>query len=295
MSHVAPEITVVVCTYNRAAVLGECLDSLLAQELAGERYEVVVVDDGSEDDTRRVAETRTGGRTAVRVVRQDNAGLNAARNRGVAAARSAWVSFLDDDELAPPGHLAAVAAHLARDPGLDGVGGPYREWEGGDDEAALPTCAECSLAAHAMAFDEPTLVEHLFGGNMTLRRSAFDEVGPFDAGVSRQGSARGDEGEWFHRAAGRLRLLYDPDLWIWHRRDLFGLRSLLRHAFMQGRTVPEIARKRGGRYRPRPLRLVRGLGHAARRRCTQGLVVAAREAGSWMGALGGLVRRGRAA
>jgi hypothetical protein len=64
---------------------------------------------------------------------------------------------------------------------------------------------------------------------------------------------------------------------------------------MQGRTVPQIARKRGRPYRPRPLRLLRGLGHAASRRCTQGLVVAAREAGSWVGFLGALLRRGGSA
>lgn len=281
-----PSISVVVCTYNRAAILGDCLDSLVAQDFPPPRYEVVVIDDGSADDTRRVVEARGDGRAAVRYVRQANGGLNAARNRGVAEARGAWVCFLDDDELAPPGHLAAIAAHLERDSDLDGVGGPYRDWEGGDEEAAPPTCGDCSLAAHAMAYTEPTSVDHLFGGNMTLRRRAFDDIGPFDVGVSRQGSARGDEGEWFHRAGGRLRLLYDPELWIWHRRDLFDLRALLRHAFMQGRTVPEIARKRGGRYRPRPLRLLRGLGHAARHRCSQGLVVAAREVGAWAGALG---------
>lgn len=271
-------ISIVMPTFDRASVLGRAIWSVLTQTFRDSGLIVVV--DGSTDETRAMVETIfTDPR--IRYLRQENQGVSAARNLGTENARGEVVTFLDDDELAPPGHLDRITQHFDADPELDGVGGPYHDYD--DGEPGPRTCEQCSLAAHAMPFHRPTRVERLFGGNMTLRRETFAVVGPFDEEISRQGSARGDEAEWFDRARGELRLVYDPELWIWHRRDLFDLRTLVRHSFMQGYSAPEISQRRGAGYRPRPLRLLRGLGHAARRRCAQGLVVAARELGAWVG------------
>jgi GT2 family glycosyltransferase len=87
-----PAITVVVCTYRRAAKLDVCLTALARQSIA-DRIEIVVVDDGPDDDTAAVA-----ARHPVRLVRHEhNRGLSAARNTGIAAARAPIVAFTDDD------------------------------------------------------------------------------------------------------------------------------------------------------------------------------------------------------
>jgi glycosyltransferase involved in cell wall biosynthesis len=88
-----PTVTAIIPTYNRASLLHRAIDSVLGQ--THPLHEVIVVDDGSLDETRQVVE-KYGAR--VRYVRRENGGLAAARNTGVAHATSEWVAFLDDDD-----------------------------------------------------------------------------------------------------------------------------------------------------------------------------------------------------
>ncbi|MFI5351671.1 MAG: glycosyltransferase family 2 protein [Candidatus Binatales bacterium] len=107
-----PAVSVVICVYNGASIVGRALDSVFAQNFDG--VEVVVVDDGSTDRTAEVLD-RYGDR--IRVIRQDNQGLALARNAGVAASRSEFVAFLDADDLWMPGRLAKTVAALEHEPG----------------------------------------------------------------------------------------------------------------------------------------------------------------------------------
>src|SRR5215212_207946 len=93
---VAGLVSVVIPCYNQAHFLGEAIESVLAQNHL--RFEIVVVDDGSTDDTAEVAACYPG----VRCVRQDNRGLSAARNNGLRHSEGEYVVFLDaDDRLLP--------------------------------------------------------------------------------------------------------------------------------------------------------------------------------------------------
>lgn len=105
--------SVVIPAHNGERFLPEAITSALSQSLPP--LEVVVVDDGSTDGTRAVAE---GFGEPVRVLFQPNAGPSAARNRGVAAARGTWVAFLDSDDRWEPDYLRTAASHLARNPGV---------------------------------------------------------------------------------------------------------------------------------------------------------------------------------
>ncbi len=99
-----PFVSVVIPVYNRAAVLGEALRSVLAQS---ERdLEIVVVDDGSTDDPKAVADAL--GDPRIRFVRQDNRGGGAARNTGVREAQGRFIAFLDSDDAFLPDHLATM-------------------------------------------------------------------------------------------------------------------------------------------------------------------------------------------
>jgi glycosyltransferase involved in cell wall biosynthesis len=90
-----PKVSVVIPTYNRLAQVRKCIESVLAQTVTD--LEVIVVDDGSSDDTGKVLEGIYGDR--IRYYFQTNQGVSVARNKGIAEARGEWIAFLDSDDL----------------------------------------------------------------------------------------------------------------------------------------------------------------------------------------------------
>jgi glycosyltransferase involved in cell wall biosynthesis len=104
----APFFSVIIPVYNRAGPLGRALESVLAQSC--QDFEIVVVDDGSTDDPRTVAESFADPR--IRFIRQDNAGGGAARNTAIDAARGRFVAPLDSDDIFLPHHLERMRALL---------------------------------------------------------------------------------------------------------------------------------------------------------------------------------------
>lgn len=112
---VEPQITVVLATYRRAETLRRTLGYLAAQNLEPERYEVLVVDDGSPDDTSAVvAEVRTQVPYVLRYMRHDNRGPGYTQNRGIEQARAPVVLLLADDIFLAPGALRAhLESHLS--------------------------------------------------------------------------------------------------------------------------------------------------------------------------------------
>lgn len=110
------KISVVVPAYNMSPWLPRSLDSLLAQ--THRNLEIVVVNDGSTDDTRAVLEICAGKDNRIKVIHKDNGGVTAARLRGVAEATGDWIGFLDGDDVAEP-QMYARLLQLAREHGTD--------------------------------------------------------------------------------------------------------------------------------------------------------------------------------
>ncbi len=112
MSASEPKIAGLLTTYNRAHLLPQVLDGLVRQDLPQESYEIVVVNDGSLDQTRATLDLHAKGFANFRIIHQDHAGLACARNLAVITARAPVVVFLDDDDVASPNLLSAhLAAH----------------------------------------------------------------------------------------------------------------------------------------------------------------------------------------
>ncbi|RMF81528.1 MAG: glycosyltransferase family 2 protein [Planctomycetota bacterium] len=109
----AADVSVVIPTFNRARVLPRAIESVLAQ--TRRPGEIIVVDDGSTDETPELLHDRYAG--AVRVVRQNNAGVSAARARGVAEASGEWIAFLDSDDEWLPEKLEMQTAATRELPG----------------------------------------------------------------------------------------------------------------------------------------------------------------------------------
>ena len=236
-------------------------------------YEIVIADDGSTDSTPEVAAAygRKSRQPHVRHVRNCHAGLNATRNAGITGSRGEFILFIDDDELVPSEHLERVVGLLAARDDVEGVGGPARDHGG----AQVRTCSRCSLGAADRPSPPGGVVRRaLLGGNMTIRRRAFERVGLFDEDLS----GRGDESEWFRRAD--MPFLYDPELFIWHRRDQMTLLELCRGQFRQGRALSVAAVKAGSSRPPRLSKIIRLVGHGVARHCGRGYILAARELGA---------------
>ncbi len=106
----APRVSVVVPTFNRAGALCEAVESALAQSY--QDFEIIVVDDGSTDDTPRIVRERFGRDPRVRCLRRPNGGPAAARNDGIRQARGDLVAFLDSDDLWRPDKLRLQVEQL---------------------------------------------------------------------------------------------------------------------------------------------------------------------------------------
>jgi glycosyltransferase involved in cell wall biosynthesis len=118
------DVSINICTYNRRAFLHTALESVLSQHANGLRYEVLVVDNNSTDDTRQLIESFIArGATNLRYLFEGRQGLSYARNTGVAAARSPIVAFTDDDIQVAPDWVATIKQTLDDHPEIECVGG----------------------------------------------------------------------------------------------------------------------------------------------------------------------------
>ena len=105
------DVTVIICTYNRADWLREAIESLGKLETDGFTYEILVVDNASTDHTKDVVtEVAANVACSVRYVMESEPGVSFARNRGVEESNSTWIAFFDDDELAEPVWLLELLA-----------------------------------------------------------------------------------------------------------------------------------------------------------------------------------------
>ena len=185
-----PRFSVIIPVYNAAATLARALDSVLAQTYAA--HEIIVVDDGSSDASAAVA-AGYGGK--IRYLRQDNAGVSAARNRGAQVASGDWLAFLDADDWYYPDRLKWHAEWIARDPALDFLSGDYeyrdaagtllsRSMPGkASGRAMLDKAAGAREVVMEGAAFEAFVADH-FGDTHTLSlpRATFLELGGYPLG-----------------------------------------------------------------------------------------------------------------
>jgi glycosyltransferase involved in cell wall biosynthesis len=220
------DLTVVICTYNRADLLEATLSALAEQKVDGKlAWDVVVVDNNSSDRTRAVAQ-QAAPRLPVTYVFEGRQGLSQARNSGIAAARGEILAFTDDDVLPARDWVNSIAGAIERW-GSDIVGGRILpKWEGTppnwllEDDTLLANLA--MLTSERVRIFEPSRRESpkVWGANMAFRRSVFSRVGLFDTrrGIRGKVLYGGEETELITRAidAGSV-AVYDPSLVVFHR------------------------------------------------------------------------------
>ncbi|HEY8612934.1 MAG TPA: glycosyltransferase family A protein [Roseomonas sp.] len=187
------EISVVVPTYNRAGLIGQTLDAIFAQTRPPD--EIIVVDDGSTDDTRSVLARYAGRLHAMHIV---NGGDLVARNVGLRAAQGRLVAFCDSDDLWAPDFLATMSAQWQADPELTACYSDFRILR--DGALSLRTKFQDApdiywnklrlTGPETGKFDTSIVTELLafqpfFPSCMMVSRAAFLDAGGWDEGVSR--------------------------------------------------------------------------------------------------------------
>jgi len=168
--------SVVVPVYNGGACLPECLRALTAQTLPRADYEIVVVDDGSTDDSANQA-----ARFQVRVLRQSNQGAAAARNKGLSVSNGEWVAFTDADCIPARDWLERLLTAVTAKSGADAVLGAAGRTMGVPAGSAPSRFVDLTGAFDAERYLAHPLFPFAPSGNVMYRRSALQAVGGFDA------------------------------------------------------------------------------------------------------------------
>ena len=173
-----PKVSIIIPAYKQAGYLAKTIESALAQTHAD--MEVVVIDDGSPDETPQVA-ARFTARPGFKYVRQANTGLAGARNRGIAESSGEYLCFLDADDLYLPDKVAKQVALLERNPGL---GFAYCDLTT-IDEHDRPVADQFHVATLKRGLSGDILPALITGGyfpphTVMIRRSVLEQVGAFD-------------------------------------------------------------------------------------------------------------------
>jgi glucosyl-dolichyl phosphate glucuronosyltransferase len=182
---IAPDVSVIVATYNRCKILRGTLQSLMNQESAGVQYEVIVVDNNSTDDTRKTVEEFSRSFPLNKLVYcvESQQGVSYARNKGIRNAHAPILAFTDDDIKPAANWVAAIHEGFARAPDVDCIGGKvlpesetiFPDWLTRDYWSPL---ALLDLGEDPIILD-PQNGPGLVGANFAARASAFEKFGFF--------------------------------------------------------------------------------------------------------------------
>lgn len=195
-SSTGPLVSVVIPTYNCGGLIRETLESVVAQNYA--KLEVIVVDDGSTDDTPRIVESF--GSDKVRYIRQANSGgPSRPRNRGIQVARGQYIALIDSDDIMLPGKIACAVALLDQEPDLgfiftnfvkfDESRGPYPgafldTYEHFKSLPKKEVGKACYVIRAAAAYDGLISENYVGTSSVVIRKTVFDRVGLFDESIA---------------------------------------------------------------------------------------------------------------
>jgi GT2 family glycosyltransferase len=226
MSVQSVDFSVIVPTYNRPRQLEACLSALAALRYAFDRFEVIVVDDGSVEPVGTVVALFLN-RLNVSVVRQENAGPAAARNRGVENARGAWLAFTDDDCLPNADWLQTLACRLEKWPNCV-VGG--QTVNGLSDNLCSAMSQIIVDVVYRYYNMRPEQALFFASNNLAVPRELFHKIGGFDRAFTTS-----EDRDFCDRCVcSGIQFIYAPESLVYHR-HLLSYRSFCKQHFNYGR------------------------------------------------------------
>lgn len=232
-----PFVSIVMPTYNRSAIVAETLDSILQLDYPFDRLEVLVIDDGSKDDTPTIlSRFQSKAPFAFLFFRQQNRGPAAARNLGVNKARGEFIAFTDDDCTAHPQWLNELLKGFESEQ-VGAVGGAVHSRS--RNIVARYQEHRQTFAANLSGAEVPPFV---ITGNSCYRRDTFLSVGGFDEQIKHPGGEDPDL-SWRVVASGWM-LRYTPKAVVHHLHET-SVRDFYRSYYYYGRGAHYVIQKHG--------------------------------------------------
>jgi glycosyltransferase involved in cell wall biosynthesis len=231
----APSLSVVVCTYNRAQLVGRALTHIgAAATRAGIGVEVIVVDNNSRDATKEaVARAAATAGVPIRYVFEPKQGLSFARNRGLRSAGGDVVAFTDDDCLVERDWIAALWREFEANPDVAVVGGSVDLYSSDDRPISIRRVAERVRYTSA-----DQIYGLIMGANLAVRRGIAERIGGFDPAFGGSRGVVADDIEFVYRALKRgFGVVYTPEARVLHdhgRRTADDVRTVGR-SYVRGR------------------------------------------------------------
>lgn len=210
-------ISVIICTYNRAGIVAQALDSLVKQTYPGDCFEVLVVDNNSTDATAHVVASYSSQIKNLRYLLEPRQGLSHARNRGWREARGAYVAYIDDDCVTVPEWLAALACVIEQRRSAI-LGGPALALY----NSPRPHWYRDSYGSQDLADSAGPLQQgFLHGMNIVFRHDILEQLGGFDPSYGMRGTAIGYGEDILPQIKLRQLLpseeiYFDPQLLVYH-------------------------------------------------------------------------------
>jgi glycosyltransferase involved in cell wall biosynthesis len=232
------KITAVVCTYNRAALLQLCLESLVNQTRPGSLYEVLIINNNGTADTAAIAEKFAQKHSNFRVFFEPTQGLSHARNRGWKEARGEYVAYIDDDAKVPENWIQEIYAFIERNPDVQAFGGPYVAFA----DTPLPDWFPKSYGSWSLGDEERAIRigrEWLNGTNMVFSKALLEEMGGFNPklGMSGDKISYGEETRLLLEIDRKgIPVYYAPEIRVDHflAKSKLSLRALLKSSYLNG-------------------------------------------------------------
>jgi glucosyl-dolichyl phosphate glucuronosyltransferase len=231
--------SICICSYNRVDLLKGVIETAITQSLSVDEYEIVIVDNGSTDDTKKMVETYQKNQSNLNYFLEKELGLSNARNRAASEAQGVYLAYTDDDCRLPADWLFK-AERIVKRINPDIFGGPYFPFY--LDEK--PKWFKEDYGSRTLGDHERYLKngEYLSGGNFFLKKEIIKTFGGFrsDLGMKGLKIAYAEEVEFQKRIKERKidsKLYYSPDLFVFHlvRKNKWDVKDLLSRFFSAGR------------------------------------------------------------
>ncbi len=186
-------LTVVVCTRDRAGLLQKCIEALLNQSVPSDRFDILIVDNASSDNTPAMIAAYAAENPTLYTFREERVGLSQARNSGITQTASEWIAYLDDDAIP---HLDWAEKLLAQIESrrFDGIGGLYLPYFDNlpppwylDRYNSNQWMIRDETKSYTMALGDPKFS----GGNCAFRRSVVQQLGGFSLALGMRDNQQG--------------------------------------------------------------------------------------------------------
>lgn len=214
------DFSIVVCTHNRASMLADCIESLLNQTVNKNRFEIIIVDNNSTDNTEAIVREFAKNNSNITYLQEKITGYSAPRNCGWKNASGKIIAYIDDDEIAAPDWLESIEKAFQISEKPDIVGGIYL----GQYDVTPPDWFTESMDQTNKNRPKEILDQQkksfLAGGNIAFKKEVLEKLDGFSNNFNMKNNVliMGEDTDICKRAmSAGFQLYYDPKIKIYHR------------------------------------------------------------------------------